>query len=40
MDYQKVFETMIQEMPDGCLEECGIYVINKLKDYGDDNGTL
>lgn len=37
---KKFIETMIQEMPDGCLEECGIYVTNKLKDYGDDNGTL
>lgn len=37
---KKFIETIIQEMPDGCLEECGIYVINKLKDYGDDNGTL
>ena len=37
---KKFIETMIQEMPDGCLEECGIYITNKLKDYGDDSGTL
>ena len=37
---KKFIETMIQEMQGGCLEEYGIYVINKLKDYGDDNGTL
>ena len=33
-------EALIQEMPSSSLEEAGIYVSSKLKDYGKDKGTL
>ena len=33
-------EALIQEMPSSSLEEAGIYVSSKLKDYGKDEGTL
>ena len=37
---KKFVETLIQEMPDEGLEECSIYVVNKLKDYGKDERFL
>ena len=37
---KKFVETLIQEMPDEGLEECSIYVVNKLKDYGKDERLL
>ena len=33
-------EALIQEMPSSSLEEAGIYVSSKLKDYGKGKGTL
>ena len=33
-------ETLIQEIPSSSLEEAGIYVSSKLKDYGKNKGTL
>lgn len=37
---KKFVETLIQEMPNESLEECSIYVVNKLKDCGKDERLL
>ena len=37
---KRFIETLIQEMPSGSLDEAGIYVSSKLKDYGKGEGTL
>lgn len=37
---KKFVEALIQEMPNGGLEECSIYVVNRMKDYRKDERLL
>lgn len=36
----KFIDSLVQDMPSNTLEECSIYVVNKLGSYGKDNETL